>query len=419
MRLLSKTVLLILTVSIIIFMIGNIVFFYISKQMISNHVNSELVLQMHSVIKEQKMHPHSICINEQTQIKKIADAVVLKPQFKDTLIYSTVQRKYVINRALVFSLPLNDGNYKIELHKSLLSSDKLVERITISSILMVIIFVIAIYVLNKFIFEKVWADFFLTLKMVEKYDISKQNKMELNDSEIEEFDTLNKVFQKLINRIETDYINLKELTEDTSHEIQTPLAIIKGKAEMLLQSPNLQEEELEAVSQIINTSERLSKLNKSLLLIAKIENEQFVDAQNIDIKEVLDKYIQNFEMFFEAGEFSVSIDTKNCLVLINPILLDVLLSNLLKNAVTHNIKGGNISIALNTNVLTVCNSGEPLNIKQEDIFKRFSKGSVKKSSSGLGLEIVKRISNYYSLGLMYDYQNDLHSFSIDFKNIVE
>ncbi|MGE4288194.1 MAG: sensor histidine kinase [Salinivirgaceae bacterium] len=420
MKLLSKTSLLFITISILIFMFGNIFIFTLSKKMISNHVDTELVYQMHRVIKvinEQQVQNRPVWFTDEVEIKTVSKAVNHTPVFIDTVLYNTIQKKYVPHRSLRFIYPLPAQNLSVSIYKSLMSSDKLIERITISTIIMVVIFISMIFIMNRFVFERVWSDFFRNLKKLEHYDVKSHEKLELDPSEIEEFNTLNKVHMRMVERIQDDFVSLKELTANTSHEIQTPLAIIKSKAELLLQTQNLDENQLQSIGVILNTTERLSKLSQSLLLISKIENNQFGASQAINIKDVLEKFINNYQILFEGGEFQLKVELADLTVEMNPVLLDILVSNLLKNAVTHGSEAGQIHIQIKERELLVGNSGEPLKIEPDDLFKRFVKGSSNKNSSGLGLEIIRKIVDFYGFNVRYSYQNNLHWFIVNFSNI--
>jgi len=417
MRLLTKTSLLIITVSIFIFLIGNIVFFRVTKHMIINQVDAELINKMHNLLKNNESLESNLFVTDHIEIDTnvLYDSEIAR--FSDTVLYSKIQNKYIPHRALQFSKKVNSNISKITIYKSLLSSDKLIEKITLASILMVVFFIIAIYALNRFIFEKVWSNFFRNLKKVENYDIKSSNVLSVEESEIDEFNKLNSVHLKMVERIQTDFLNLKELTANTSHEIQTPLAIVKSKAELLLQSDNLDETELNAVDSIITSIERLSKLNQSLLLITKIENNQFSDAVSVNVKEILDKHLQNFDMLFQSANVVLEFDITDLSIEINPILLDILIMNLLKNAIAYANNKKELSVVLKNNTFSVCNSGEALVFSPDDLFKRFVKGSSNQNSSGLGLEIVSRICKLYGISINYKYQELKHCFTIDFSNI--
>ena len=420
MKLLSKTSLLIITGSIFIFWIGNLVFFRITREAINEHINNELMTQMAGVMTRIN---RGETINElpgsydQVSVISSDAASVRQPVFSDTVLYNASQQKFIAHRALRFSYMADDGNRDIIIFKSLLSSDALIERITLLSVALLIVFIIMIFILNRYIFTNVWSTFSNSLERQDIYDFNKPGGLVLPASEIAEFDRLNKVLLEMADRIQSDYLSLKELTANTSHEIQTPLAIIRNKAELLLQSDSLSKTDMETVTSILNTTGRLSKLNQSLLLIARIENKQFEDNEEIKLDEALERYIDNLDVLINAGGFKLKSNVKACRIRMNHMLLDILISNLLKNAVSHGTKGGDISVSLENCVVEISNHGAPLSFSEDQLFKRFIKGSGKEGSTGIGLEIVRKICGYYRIEVGHSYIEDLHTFRVDFSNI--
>jgi signal transduction histidine kinase len=421
MKLLTKTSLIIITISVFIIFAGNYMFFHISKKMIENYVDKDLTVQMQKIqtIYDQKgWEDNFVFLNYDVDIKPHSTNQHLKPVFIDTVLLKKEQEAYVPYRALRFSHEAHGQTQQITIYKSLVSSDKLVQQITLASIIVVMVFMLLIYAMNQHVFEKVWSVFFRNLSKVENYDIKSQNKLELESSEIEEFDKLNKVHQSMVERIQHDFLNLKELTANTSHELQTPLAIIKGKAELLLQSENLNEKELTTINTILETANRLSKLNQSLLLISRIENNQYGNVTQVNLHHVLSNLIENYSILIDARQFDLKVNSTNTCVQMNTVLAEVLISNLIKNAIVHGAEMGKIQITLNKNQLMICNSGAPLNIPKDQIFKRFVKNTSNNTSSGLGLEIVHKICKYYHVEIDYNYQNNLHCFALDFSKII-
>jgi len=420
MKLLSKTSLLIITGSIFIFWIGNLVFFRITREVINEHINNELMTQMAGLMT--RLNQGETISNlpgsfDQINIIETNIHPGQPPVLSDTVLYNASQQKFIAHRALRFSYNSDKGSRDIIIYKSLLSSDALIERITLLSVALLIVFIIMIYILNRYIFTNIWSAFSNSLKRLDVYDFNKPGGLVLPVSEIAEFDRLNKVLLEMADRIQSDYKSLKELTANTSHEIQTPLAIIRNKAELLLQSENLSETDLETVSSILNTTGRLSKLNQSLLLIAKIENKQFEESEKIDLKDALETYITNLDVLINAGGFSINSELDNCTIRMNHMLLDVLISNLLKNAITHGTGGSDIGVRLKNCIVEISNQGAPLPFSEDQLFKRFIKGSGKEGGTGIGLEIVRKICNYYRINVKHIYSEGTHSFRVDFSTI--
>lgn len=421
MKLLTKTSLIIITISVFIIFASNYMFFHISKMMIKNYVDDELISQMNkiqSMFDEKGWLESYVFLNSEVDIKFRSENQHLKPILIDTVLLKEEEKAWVPYRALRFSHEVNNRSQQITIYKSLVSSDKLVQQITFASIIMVVVFMLLIYAMNQHVFEKVWSVFFRNLSKVEKYDIKSQKKLEVEPSEIDEFEKLNSVHLSMVERMQRDYINLKELTANTSHELQTPLAIIKGKAELLLQSENISEKELNAVNTILETANRLSKLNQSLLMISRIENNQYGEVTEINLQEVLENLIENYNILIDARKFDLRINSNKVCVKMNSVLVEILISNLIKNAIVHGSENGKIQINLEKNQLLICNSGEPLKIPKDQLFKRFVKSSANKNSSGLGLEIVEKICNHYQIKIAYNYQNNLHCFALDFSKII-
>jgi signal transduction histidine kinase len=396
-------------------------FFHISKMMIKNYIDDELTSQMHHIQKmfnQKGSFENYIFLNSEVDIRVIKNDHHLKSSLFDTVLLKKEQEAYVPYRALRFSHKSNHKTHQVTIYKSLVSSDLLVQQITLASILMVFVFMLLIYAMNQHVFEKVWSVFFRNLSKVENYDIKSQEKLEVEPSEIEEFEKLNNVHLSMVERMQRDYLNLKELTANTSHELQTPLAIIKGKAELLLQSENISEKELTSINTILETANRLSKLNQSLLMISRIENNQYGEVSKIDLQKVLSNLIENYNILIDARQFDLQINSSEVFVQMNTVLVEVLISNLIKNAIVHGSGNGKIQINLYKNQLIICNSGQPLSIPKNQLFKRFIKSSSNKNSSGLGLEIVNKICTHYQIKIDYDYQNNLHCFTLDFSKII-
>jgi signal transduction histidine kinase len=241
----------------------------------------------------------------------------------------------------------------------------------------------------------------------------------LISSDISEFDTLNKVLTNMANKIENDFINLKEFTENASHEIQTPLAIIKSKLEILIQSTTLTREQIELVQIMDHATSRLSKLNMGLLLIAKIENNQYEKMEPVSLGSLIRKSLETLDDFIRHKNLEVKWEMEEMVsVNMNPVLADILVNNLINNAIKHNVCDGYITIMLSVKELTIENSGKPLvgnSIENpSDLFHRFKKNSTSDESIGLGLAIVKKICDTYHLSIFYTIKDNIHSISIKF-----
>jgi signal transduction histidine kinase len=240
--------------------------------------------------------------------------------------------------------------------------------------------------------------------------------VEFTESMIIEFNQLNIVLKKMIQRILKDFTDLKEFTGDISHEIQTPLAVVKSKAELLLQTENLTEKQNQLIIEILEGTTSLSNLNKTLILLTKIEHHQFPQIQDIEFEKRIIFHLSNFQDYIDSKQLTVTSKFSESVKLkMNPELADILIINLLKNAIRHNITSGTINIELSSKSLVISNSGAELNENTEKLFQRFTKASKINDSLGLGLALVKKICESYNFKVSYDYKDQLHTLSVKFE----
>ena len=193
----------------------------------------------------------------------------------------------------------------MKLFKSTTPADKLVEQVTLLMTVMLILFLAGIFFLNRFIFANLWKDFFDALEKLKQFDTVKEPVI-LGDPDIEEFKELKKVLERMTVRLSSDYKELREYTDHTTHELQTPLAVIKTKTELLMQSSNLGQEEMQLIQSINTSANHLSRLNTTLALITRIENQQFTGRKEINLAQLLDEHLEMFQELIALRDISVT-----------------------------------------------------------------------------------------------------------------
>ena len=343
-------------------------------------------------------------------VKKINRKTIEKPLFKEIFIKDEFEDEFEPFLEYSNQIKINDSYYSIKIRQSSFESSDLVIIIALSLfVLLLSAFGVSFFITKK-LNKTIWSDFEYNLHQIENFNFNEDKNLNLLKSNIEEFDRLNKVINNLTKKLKTDYLSLKELTENASHEIQTPLSIVLLNLEELLQQ-DLNEDAFKQVVSAINAIKRLSKLNQSLILLTKIENRQYKTNKILCINDAIKQKVQEFTPLFETKKLKVKLNiAQDFTVNMNKQLAEILINNLLSNAVNHNIQDGNIQISIQGKELKICNTGQVNSLTGKIIFNRFVKDN--SDSYGLGLAIVKKICETCQLEIEYSKNNKIHCFTI-------
>lgn len=251
------------------------------------------------------------------------------------------------------------------------------------------------------------------LRWLDRYRVGEDNRPLDNPTKIYEFRKLNEVVKESIERTEVAYEQQKMFIGNASHEMQTPLAICSSRLEMLLEDPSLTERQMEEIVKTRQTLEQLSRMNRSLLLLTKIDNGQFADVADVNFTESIQRLLPDYEMVYASKNIRLQTELQgDFIVRMDESLAQTLLSNLLKNAFVHNHEGGEITIKATTDSLLFENTGAPESLNRDYIFERFYHSSDNRQSLGLGLAVVKAICQRYGLRIDYAFNNGKHAFTI-------
>lgn len=418
MKLLNRTSYILLTTIIFVFFAGSITFYFILKSATDREISNELETRMEFIQVEFSDNPEALkhlYLPGYIHVDTSAAYPHSETRMNDTMLLDQTDNTYQSYRFLASTMNTDEGYYEILVFKSLKGSNELVEIIVMVLTLINVVFILVIYLLNRFLFERTWSDFFKTIGILKSYDVNQGNEISFPPSEISEFDLLNSTLQQMIDKIDKDYKDINEFTGNISHEIQTPLTIIRQKSELLLQSEPLNPGQAKLIRDIQSTNSRLSKLNRTLVLLTKVENKHFTAREKINLHEVIENLLENFESLAEIKSITV-IYKKNeeVTLMADSMLIEVMLLNLIKNAIGHNTEEGEILIQVDKNSFQISNTSKQPDLKGLDIFARYSKISKGKDSLGLGLSLVKRICIMYGYDISYAYHADRHVFTIMF-----
>ncbi|WP_255156305.1 HAMP domain-containing sensor histidine kinase [Ferruginibacter sp. HRS2-29] len=343
------------------------------------------------------------------------------PTVKPDSIYTSLRKNKYIDeeeekdrfRGLVSYVSIRDKNLQVTVESNVEETHETIIAITIITILFFILLFTGFVFLNRRISAGLWKPFYNTLDTVKAFELNKQEEVQFSQTNIIEFAELNASLEKLISKDIAVFREQKEFTENASHELQTPLAIIQSKLDLLMQS-ELSSEQSRLIEDTEKALGRISRINRNLLLLAKIGNNQFASTETIDLNALIEE---------QAGMLSDHLFTKKIIlerdpeevveVNANRILVESMISNLLTNSIRHTASDGQIFIKLSSQSLMVINSGTtPL--EKEKMFKRFSSLSSGVQGTGLGLSIVQQICRRYSWEVTYEFENGHHQFTVVF-----
>lgn len=302
--------------------------------------------------------------------------------------------------------------YELKVATPTFEKDELLATIFGWMIFLYLVLLVTVIGITILVFQRSMRPLYDLLKWLDDYRPGGKNRPVPNRTRIEEFRRLNLAAQQAVDRSEALYQQQKQFIGNASHELQTPLAVLSGRLEWLLDHTELTEEQMGEVLQMQRTLKRLSRLNKTLLLLTKIDNHQFPESTTVDIASLVREQQELYCEIFSARDIHWSLSLPETFpVQMNESLASVLVTNLMKNACLHSEPGAEVQVRLENRTLTVSNPGAaPLD--QEQVFKRFYQGAKKEGSNGLGLALVKAIADYYGLPIAYRFLDGKHCFSV-------
>lgn len=397
-------------------------FYFVIMHEIDDETNDSLENYKEIIIKtvladSTLLHDH-VDIMTKYYIREVpeSEADLDKDEFFDSTTYIEIEMEDEPVRVLrTWFMTADRKYYELTIETSTLEKEDMAEAIFVSIIILYVSLLCCILLVSHFIFKSSFRPLYTLVKWLKEYRPGKQQAPLVNQTKVEEFKILNQAIQTATNRSTEMYNQQKQFVENASHELQTPLAICMNKLELLSENPDCTEEQLSEIAGINHTLRGIIKMNKSLLLLSRIDNKQFPDTSEIDFNKLINKYLPDFEDMYEYKNIHVTYtETGTLIYTMNESLASTLLSNLLKNAFIHNIENGSIAISVTGRTLTISNSSESTGLNEATLFNRFEKQTHKKESTGLGLAIVKSITSIYGIDIKYEY-NGLHKFILTFR----
>ncbi|PQJ08808.1 hypothetical protein CJD36_022405 [Flavipsychrobacter stenotrophus] len=405
-----------LTVTIIIFLVGSCVFYFLMQYIFIQQIDEALGNEKEEIITYARKYGKlpEIVNTEDQYIDYLNIPGPATPTFKNTYVQYARAKEW--SRQVQFGMAVSNNTFTIVVSKPLEENESLLQVVVAITIGMIALILLAGYLINRAVLTRLWQPFYNTISFIRGYDIEEKAHPAFPKTDIDEFDLLNENIQEMTSRVQADFQSLKEFTGNAAHEMQTPLSVIRTRLELILQNEALLQKNADQVNDIENAVRKLSKLYQSLLLLTKIEHSQFPMADLVKIDEVMqEKLDEILDIISSKGLHLEFIQYQPVTVRFHAYLAEIVVGNLLNNAVRYNTTDGWIGISLKSGQLSISNTSELEEIKEENLFKRFFRdGNTTEDGNGLGLAIVKRICDAAGYRLEYSFKDGRHTFTLLF-----
>lgn len=415
MKLLNKYNRVNIAVTIATMLVTGIIYYYAISHILTNRIDKDLELEEQEVFNYVSLNqalPEVYESNHQQITFKLLGNQQVERRFVDTVYKEIDKNELEAGRALISMVKVKGQNYRILVTQSKVETEYLIKIIFQITIVVIFVLLVLLTLLNRFILKSIWQPFYRVLAQLKGFNVADTVTVNNTPSGIDEFNELDQAVTAMAGRVKHDYQNLKAFTENASHELMTPISVINSKLDTLLQTDAYTDRQSKLLNDIYGTVARLTRLNKSMLLLAKIENGLIGADEQVDIKAIIEESLYQQEDVIQSKNISLITNLEEMQVKASRLLMEVLLNNLISNAIRHNYPGGEIAITLQARQITIANTGKTI-FDINEVLKRFHK-STDSEGIGLGLTICKQICDNYGFTLQYNLVNERHVFSVGF-----
>lgn len=346
---------------------------------------------------------------------KITDTLKVK---KDSLFrytfYDALDKELEPYQVLYAPVIIEQKSFTLLVRQNLIEEEDLIQHILWLYAGLLTLLLTGLLVLTRYFSKRLWRSFYHTLQCIENFELGKSQMPAFEPTRVQEFERLNTVLQNWIQKSMVVYQNQKEFIENAAHELQTPLAVLQAKLDAFLQLPDLTESQIIQLDMLYTLLARLNRLNKNLLLLAKIDAQSLQNLENTDFQAIIIRHTEFFEEQGLQKNIILHIHTEPVIIQANTALSEILIRNLLHNALQHNISNGTVEVHLTPKKLVVRNTGNPVPLSENKLFERFAKADSSTHGNGLGLAIVKKIADMHQWQVHYSFEKNFHVFEIIF-----
>ena len=361
-----------ITVTIIVLLIASVAYYFFIRYILISQLDQSLIVEEVEVYHHVQVNGKLPAESHFGDQRIVFEEVTIPPRrhFSSKMVRNPANNESETARLIIFPVHAEGKIYTCTVTKSQTKTEHLLFVILAITVGVIFLIVSVLFVLNRFLMKKLWMPFHSTLNAMKEFNLSDPSPIKLQSSAIDEFNALNAAWTQMTHKINDDYTSLKNFADNASHEMQTPLAVINSKLDLLIQDQQITEKSLHHVQAMYDAIDRLTKLNQSLLLITKIENNQFKEKTSIDLSTVLRERLSNLEELIHARHLTVNTDLAQSIVAMHPMLADILVSNLLVNAIRHNNSNGVINLSSRKGFMSISNSGEAVGLDTNTVFNR-------------------------------------------------
>ncbi len=336
-----------------------------------------------------------------------------------------IENKTAEFRILQHNFTYNSVNYKFEIGSNVKEIDDLIVLLHYTIIITFLVISIFMFVIDGAYISFLLKPFYKIVETKIRLINEPENFIHIPiNSKISEFNDLDMALNEMMHRIKGLFLKEKQFIGNVSHELLTPISVLKNRFENLIQNQYLADTVVDKISDSLLTLDSMKKVIANLLLISKIDNKQYKTDEIIDFQEIIPHLITNLEDRIHEKNISVTQNFKQKAVLYgNKTLIQILISNLLTNAIKYNHKNGSIIISdvfiNNSYTLILSNTGLGMNANQvAQIFNRFTRINFEQEGQGIGLAIVDSIANLHQIEIkVTSVMNQVTTFSLRFPNL--
>lgn len=421
-KLLHKTSSVYLLFSAILLIVSAPLFYYITERLYFEETDETLILHKNEFIKYSLPTLTTAEIQNWNKYNRNIKIETFKNTRNDTVFhtsyYDTLEAEIEPYRELNTTIFIEGKPFTYSARINLVETEDLMKSIAILFLGIISLLLLGLFLITKRLSANLWKPFNETLNQIENFEIDKSNQPIFIETSIEEFNRLNNSIEKLIEKNTSIFKIQREFVENAAHELQTPLAVFQAKIDTFIQSSDFTLEQFNMLSSLNESVSRLNRLNKNLLLLSKMENQIYSAKQTINLNQAIEIHLDFFTEQAKGKNLNIKTKLEDSIsVRSNPVLTEILISNLFLNAIRHNVSNGQVIVTLSNHSLIFSNTGQLQSLVAEKLFNRFSKSNPSEQGNGLGLAIVKKIADLNNWKISYSFSNNFHSFSVSFMEI--